>query len=112
MGKLRAILARQVNARMQNSAYHKQALLARRAGIAQSHVSRLLNSRAGVTIDTLEAVAEAFDCEPYELLIDDDQARRALIERLMKGPDGPAAGASPKPDSQIIHIPRRRPQRR
>ena len=90
MDTISEIVAKNVQARMEaNPSANTQSKLAKRAGISQSHVSRLLNEGASVTIGRLAKVATALGCEPYELLIDDDQARRSLIERLMRGPAVP-----------------------
>lgn len=105
MGKLREIVAKNVSDRMRSGPYDTQTKLSHRAGIAQSHVSRIVNAESGVTIDRLEKVASALGCEPYELLLDDEQARRALIERLMRGPAVPTsrveqAGFVPMPHTE------------
>lgn len=84
------ILAGNIRDRMTASQSVKtQAALAKKAGISQSHVSRLVNQGASATIGRLAKAAKALGCEPYELLLDDEQARRALIERLMRGPSVP-----------------------
>jgi transcriptional regulator with XRE-family HTH domain len=103
MAKAREIAARNVRDRMQAGPLKTQTLLAKKAKIGQSHVSRILNAASGVTIDRLELVAAALGCEPYELLLDDEQARRALIERLMRSPAVPdsrveQAGFVPMPN--------------
>lgn len=90
MRKVDDVVADNIARRMKaNPLCDTQTKLAKRAGISQSHVSRLLNKAASATIGTLSKVAEALGCAPYELLLDDDNARRALIERLMSGPAAP-----------------------
>ena len=87
MLKIDEIVARNIAERMKkHTACDTQVKLAKRAGISQSHVSRLVNKAASATIGRLAKVAHALGCEPYELMLDDDQARRAMIERLMHGP--------------------------
>lgn len=86
MATLRNILARNVLDRMRTGPYKTQKQLAKKAAISQSHVSRIVNAESGATIDRLESVADALGCEPYELLLEDDDARRRLIDRLMRGP--------------------------
>lgn len=87
MSDINEIVARNIRTRMMASDLtNKQTKLAGRAKISQSHVSRLINKASSATIGRLAKVAHALGCEPYELLLDDDQARRALIERLMSGP--------------------------
>lgn len=86
MAVLRKILAKKVAERMATGPLDTQKKLAAKAKIAQSHVSRIVNAAAGATVDAVEKVASALGCEPYELFIDDEIARRALIERLVTGP--------------------------
>lgn len=105
MAKVREIVAKNVSARMKAGPLKTQKLLSERAGISQSHVSRIENGASGITIDRLELVAGALGCEPYELLLDDEQARRALIERLMRAPAVPderveQSGFVPMPNKQ------------
>lgn len=108
MPTLREIVAKNVRTRMKAGALRTQPRLAEKAGIAQSHVSRIVNGASGITIDRLELVARALNCEPYEFLIDDESARRALIERLMSGPAVPTerveqAGFIPMPNEDDGH---------
>jgi transcriptional regulator with XRE-family HTH domain len=83
MKKLREIVAANVVARMGSE---RQKAFAARAGIAQSHVSRLRHARNGITVDVLEHVAKALNCRPFELLIDTDADKKALLDRLF-GPE-------------------------
>jgi transcriptional regulator with XRE-family HTH domain len=86
MAKAREILSRNLLYRMEMNSLKTQKELADKAKIGQSHVSRIINGECSATVDRLESMAGALKCEAYELLLDDDEARRALIERLMKGP--------------------------
>lgn len=49
--------------------------LSRAAGVTQSTVWRVLEGRVGVSIDTVDALAEAFSVSPVALLADKYQAR-------------------------------------
>lgn len=46
-----------------------QPQLAKKAGMAQSHISRIINARSGATIDRLAQLAHTFGMEPAQLLV-------------------------------------------
>lgn len=62
-----------------------QAALARKAGIGQSHVSRVLKGAQSVGLDVVAAVSTALGCQPWELLANDEATRRAAMERMILG---------------------------
>lgn len=64
-----------------------QTALAKRSGIAQTHISRLLRARSAATLDTIAALSEALGMQPWELLVDEQATRKAIIERMI-GPHG------------------------
>lgn len=64
-----------------------QQLLEEKSGLVQATISRVLNCGGDATLATLTALARAIGCEPYELLIDDDSTRRAIVERYLRGPN-------------------------
>jgi transcriptional regulator with XRE-family HTH domain len=71
-GFMRVVLANNVNALMElrfRTSPNKPLALAKRAGISLSSVQRVLNQQAGASIDTIEALAAAFDLSGYQLLI-------------------------------------------
>lgn len=72
---LRQILADNVQAELKRRGY-TQPQLAKKAGMAQSHVSRIVNGRAGATIDRVALLAHAFGVDPHELLIKGFSAKR------------------------------------
>ena len=66
-----------------------KAELARRGGITDSQVSRVLNGDQGPGTEMLRAVAAAFDVPLYEVyvragLLPPDTERSALIERIVE----------------------------
>lgn len=79
---LRDILANNVKARRIERGW-TQPELAARAGIGQSHVSRIENARNGVTIDRLSMVASALGCPAWQLLTRSDAERREAVERML-----------------------------
>lgn len=65
----RATLARNVRRLMDSSPdLNKQLRLAKRAGIGQATVDRILRADAGVSIDSIAAIAKAFGVSPWLLL--------------------------------------------
>ena len=63
-------LARNLEALMRTRPELKsQPKVAAKAGISQSSVGRMFRAEASVTMGHLEAVAHAFGCEPWQLLV-------------------------------------------
>lgn len=90
MGATRKVLATTVKVLMANSKnLRTQGQLAAKARTSQSHISRLVNGGAGVTVDVVDRVAEAFGMRPYELLIDAENDRQAVMQRLFGQPAEP-----------------------
>jgi hypothetical protein len=82
---LKAILARNVRRHMEsNPLIRRQEMLEEKSGMGQSTVSRVLNCGGAATLDTLEALARAIGCQPWELLVDDDQMREEIVSRFIK----------------------------
>lgn len=83
---LRQILADNLREAMsQNPNIDTQIALARRAGIAQSHLSKLLRGEASATTDLIAALAEAVGREPWELLADSESTREAALRKMLLG---------------------------
>ena len=49
----------------------KPKALAEAAGVTLSTVQRVINAEIGATLDTVDMLAKALRCEPYQLLLDD-----------------------------------------
>lgn len=103
---LRQILASNVARRMeQTPGAETQQTLAKKAGIGQSHISRILNGAQSVGLDIVAAVSTALGCQPWELLADDEATRRAAMERMLLGPrvtdERAAEKLPPAPKSMI-----------
>ena len=51
--------------------------LAQMTGIHETQIGKLKNGKArGITFDTLDKLCEALECEPGDLLVRDQKARR------------------------------------
>ena len=69
---MRDILAANVKSLMErefDGCDNKPMTLAKKADVSLSTVQRLLNCEAGASVDTIEAVALALGCSPYQLLL-------------------------------------------
>lgn len=85
--ELRQILARNLRQAMEDSiGLDTQLALARRAGIAQSHLSEVLRAEASPTTDMLNVLARALGLEPWELLANDEATRQAALQKMILGP--------------------------
>lgn len=81
--ELRQVLADNIRKRMKaDPSLNSQPKLGARAGIGKSTVGFALQGAEGdnnVTLYTLAGLAHAFKCEPWELLIEDDATREAVL---------------------------------
>lgn len=82
--KIREVLARKLQAAI--DAGETQTSLAQKAGTSQAHISRLLNCEAAATVDLLPGLAKALRCQPWELLLDDEEARKEILAKLIGRP--------------------------
>ncbi|WP_240462175.1 helix-turn-helix transcriptional regulator [Burkholderia sp. Nafp2/4-1b] len=70
---LRAILARKLRWYMDHYAHvDRQEKIAKRAGISQSSVNRVLSAKVDTQMRVVESLAQAIGVSPTELLTDDD----------------------------------------
>lgn len=95
----------------QTPGLNSQPAVGKRAGVAPTHVGRILRQESAATIDMLDAIAGAFGLTAWELLTDSEQTRRLAIERMMFGnhvPDARVEEALPPPPSKVIAMKRRR----
>jgi transcriptional regulator with XRE-family HTH domain len=98
---LRQALAASVG-RLMDEREWTQPELAKEADIAQSHVSRILSGEQSIGLDVIAAVADAFDVEPWELLMDEEATRRSVLERILR----------PKPAAEPRHVAHRKRKRK
>lgn len=84
--QLRQILARNLQMAMERTpGADTQQALAKRAGVGQSHVSRILRGESAATIDVIAAMCEALNIQPWELLSDEESTRQAAMEKMLGG---------------------------
>lgn len=89
---LRQTLAANITAELERSRILDSAnSLAKRAGISQSHLSKVLRCDAALTTDKLAAIADALGCQPWELLANTEATRKAALERMLGGPVRPVS---------------------
>jgi transcriptional regulator with XRE-family HTH domain len=86
MGRpLRKVLADNIRRAMENSSdVKRQEDLEAKAGIGQSTVSRILRAEAATNIDAVEKIARALKVQPWELMVDGDEAREEIVRRFLK----------------------------
>ena len=82
--KSREILAKNLRLLMQNSAkYKNRPSLAAAAGLSARTIGYMRQKTGGnPTLKNIEAVAEIFDLEVWELLIDHAQAKKRLLSKI------------------------------
>lgn len=88
MGKLpiRQILARNLQAAIDKSSLvDNQRGLALRSGVSPSHLSEIMRGISSVTVDLLADLAGALGLQPWELLADSEETKRAALARMMWG---------------------------
>lgn len=76
---------------MERPGMDTQMAVAKKAGIGQSHLSRLLRCEASATTDLIAALSRALGVQPWELLVDTAATREAAIRRMLGGEPEPAS---------------------
>ena len=104
---MRQILAKNVLRLMDETGIDTQPALATKAKVGQSHISRIVNGRQSVGIDVVEAVSAALGCQPWELLIDNEETRRAAYERILRVRDLPDTSFIPPPALRAVDASKR-----
>lgn len=62
-----------------------QAELSKASGIANSHITRLMDGTSAYTVDRLTDLAKALGVQPWELLVDSEETRKAALEKILGG---------------------------
>lgn len=60
-----------------------QTELAKRSGIAQTHISRLLRCTSAATLETVATLATALGMQPWELIVNDEATRASVLHRIL-----------------------------
>lgn len=58
--------------------------LKKKSGVSVGTVSRIINQQVATGIDTIEALARAFGCQPWELLVDKDATKADIVRRFLR----------------------------
>jgi hypothetical protein len=90
---------------------NSQPTVGKRAGVAPTHIGRILRQESAATIDMLDAIAGAFGLTAWELLTDSEQTRQLAVERMLFGnhvSDDRVEQALPPPPSKVIAMRRRK----
>jgi transcriptional regulator with XRE-family HTH domain len=88
--QLRQVLAANLRRAMERPGMDTQMAVAKKAGIGQSHLSRLLRCEASATTDLIAALARALGIQPWELLADTEATREAALRKMLGEPAEPA----------------------
>lgn len=99
--ELRKVVAHNLRRLMdQTPGLDTQEAVAKKAVIAQSHVSKILRCQANATLDLIAALGRAFNVLPWELLAEDESTRKAALERMLFGLTEPHREA---PRKEVAH---------
>jgi plasmid maintenance system antidote protein VapI len=108
----RQILATNLQRLMERSVDKQNNLaLARHAKVGHTHIGRLLRMESSATTDMIDALAEAFGVQPWELLTDSESTRRAALQKMMFGntvSDERIEESFPEPPNKVVAMRRRR----
>jgi transcriptional regulator with XRE-family HTH domain len=81
------VLAHNLAAAMERQGLSANAL-AKRSGVAQTHLSKVLRGEAELSTGKLAEVAGGLGLHPWELLVDSEAVRERAIRRVLQ-PDAP-----------------------
>lgn len=85
--ELRQAVAANVRRRMEaDPSLDSQPKLGARAGISKSTVGYILRAENDCSIDKIAALARAFGCDPWELMVVDEESRLEAWRRIMTLP--------------------------
>lgn len=73
-----------------------------RGRISQQHVGKLLKGLAAPTLETIDALSQAFGVHPFEFLVDNEEMRR----RVFEGAIGPHVEEDPS--QKVVPLRRKR----
>jgi len=84
MGRtIRDVLAHNLAAAMDRQGLSGNAL-AKRSGVAQTHLAKVLRGEASLSTDKLAEVADGLGLHPWELLVDSEAVRERAIRRALQ----------------------------
>lgn len=62
-----------------------QPQLAEKSGVGQNTISRILLCNGAATLDVIAKIAHGIGCQPWELLVDEEETRREAMARMLNG---------------------------
>ena len=81
--ELRKVVVNNIHAAMERARIPSVNILARRAKVGQSALSRVMRLEGCMTTDRLASVAKALGVQPWELLVDDQATREEAMKRML-----------------------------
>lgn len=82
---IRGTLADNIRARLAGAGLDNPTALARKAKVDPSYVAKLMRTQFSCSVDVLEKIADALECQPWELLVDSEATREAAYKKILKG---------------------------
>lgn len=86
--EIRQVVAQNLRDAMERAGMN-QTDLAKKAGISGSHLSEILRQLASVTVDLVADLAKALGVEPWELLVNGEQAKKVAWARVVGYTESP-----------------------
>lgn len=81
---MRQVIAANIRAQLEKSSTINSAnTLARKTGLSQSHISKVLRCEAAFSTDIIGVISSAFGIQPWELLVDTEATRESFIRRIV-----------------------------
>lgn len=81
---IRGVLVDNIRARLAGAGFDSPTALARKAKVDPSYVAKLMKTQFSCSVDVLEKLAEALDCQPWELLVDSEASREAAYKKILR----------------------------
>lgn len=84
--EIRQVLARNLQAEIdRHPVIENQRALALRSGVSPSHLSEIMRGMCSVTVDLVNDMAYALGIQPWVLLADSEETKRAALSKMMFG---------------------------
>jgi len=103
---IRQTLAKNLEHFIRSRGFVNPTALADKSGIARATMSEIMNGKTNIQLDTLARLASTLQCQPWELLADDEATRDAIYAKFILGEKPPPADLEKRP--RRIAPPKRR----